>query len=436
MFFKDSLHTFIIRIFCYVFAFTVQVIIARVLGPGPKGEIQVSIFLLTVVALIIGMGMERSIIYFLGQGRQTFQKIWANAVSFLLISTFAGYLILIPLVYLIRPIFGNIRFELILLVFAVAPFDRLFSMQLGVFNGLGKLRKGNLFVLLQSFLLMSLVALMAYQFMPSSEGVLTAYIGSFALICIIVFVYWTIGGEVKPYVRPQADILGRMFIYGGKGQIGNIINVIARRIDLLIMNLFLGQASAGVYSAALNFGDLLLFLPYIISYVIFPHASRREEGQSWILTERATRLSFWFSIFLGLFLALAAPIMVPLIFSTDFTGAVRPLLILLPGMVFMASFRIMASGISGIGYPHIFSVCTVMAVAATLTLNLILVPRYQAEGAALASTSAYMLAFVSMLAFLRLKFKRSIKNFLIPNREDIIIIKDNILALLKRQARS
>jgi len=434
LFFKDSVHTLVVRVFGYLFALGVQVIIARFLGPGAKGELQIAMFLFAVITLLLGLGFERAIIYFLGKGRYDLKRIWYNACGFLLVSSVFTVIFWLPLTYLAMPLFGQVRFELLALVFIMAPLDRLMSFQLGVFNGRGEIRRGNRFSLQNSITYAVLVALMVIWIMPRSDSVLLAYSCAFFVTIITVLVYWKRNLGLTLGLSFDREIQKSMLAFGTKGQIGNITNMIATRLDLLIMNYYLGKASAGVYSVAINFGDLLLFLPFILSYVIFPYASRRTQDQGWILIQKIARISLLISFATALVIALLAPVAVPLLFSDEFIGAVEPLWILLGGIIFLASFRIIASGVSGIGFPAVYSICTLVAVGVSLTLNLLLVPRYQATGAALSNSIAYFLTFLSLLIIIRFKFRQRLLLFFMIRRQDLREISANIRSFLGRKA--
>jgi O-antigen/teichoic acid export membrane protein len=433
LFFKDSVHTFTYRLFGYLLAIVIQILIARFLGAAPKGELQIVMFLLALVGVVSGLGYERAIIYNIGNNKYPLKSIWSNALSFLSLSILASFAVLLPIFYLIRPVFGDISFVLIILIFIVVPFDRFFSCQLGVFNGQGHLSKGNIFAFWRSIFYVLLVTFFVVWILPKSTGIVYAYGIAFLLTNIIVSVYFFKHYALSISFAFDLKQIKESISYGVKGQIGNISNLIATRLSLLIMNYHLGKSAAGVYSVALNFSDLLVFLPFIITYVIFPHTARRKEEEGWLLTQRVTRVSFASSIVFAIIVAVLAPIFIPLLFGSDFSGAILPLFILLPGVVLLAAFRIMASGISGLGYPQYYSICTVFMVVVALVLNLLLVPKYQGMGAALASSISYCIAFLVMVMIIKFKFSLSLRDFLLLTREDYDIINNYLKKYFKHE---
>jgi len=432
LFFKDSIHTLVIRVFGYIFALTVQILIARHLGAGAKGELQIILFLMNLVTLMVGLGFERAIIYHVGNNIHDLKKVWANACTFLLTSSILAFLIICPILYMVQSFFGEIRFELLILIFLIVPLERLFSFQLGVFNGQGLIRKGNLFALAHSGFYVVLVVVFIAFLMPSSRGILYAYILGYLFAVLLVLYYFKRTFDLSLNFGFKREIMKTCLSYGSKGQLGNITNLISTRVDLIILNFYLGKSLAGVYSVAINFADILLFFPLILSYVIFPHTARRQSEEGWRLTQRVTRISFCISILLAVSIAVLAPLVIPVLFGEEFSGAVRPLWILLPGVILLSTFRVLASGISGLGYPFIFSICTIVTVISTVTLNLILVPIHKEIGAAISSAISYALGFTAILLIIKFKFKHRLKDFLIPTKEDFIATRDNLMKIFKR----
>lgn len=432
MFFKDSVHTLIVRAFGYIFALGVQVLIANKLGAAAKGELQIVMFLFTVVALIVGMGFERSIIYFLSQNKYSPKTIWDNACSFLVGSLVLGFIVLLPLLKIIQPLLGQVRPELLLIIFIIVPVDRFFSFQLGVFNGLKQIRRGNIYSFVRSLIFAGLIGLFLTWIMPTSEGVLYAHFLAYLFAIITVIIFWRKDIGLSLAFAFDKKIIKEFFKFGSKGQIGNITNLIATRLDLIILNYYMGKAAAGVYSVAINFSELILFLPFIFAYVIFPHTSRRNEKQGWELTCQVTRISLFGTLIVALITAVFAPVVIKLIFTAEFWTAYKPLCILLPGMVLFSAFRIMASGISGLGYPFIYSICTIVTVLVSLSFNLWLIPKYQDLGAAMASSIAFSVAFLTLILIVKFKFKKSLKSFLLITKDDIILVKNHIIGILKR----
>jgi len=73
--------------------------------------------------------------------------------------------------------------------------------------------------------------------------------------------------------------------------------------------------------------------------------------------------------------------------------------VLLPGVVLLGGAKVLTNEIAGRGYPHYNSVNSGLALILTVILDLVLIPRYGALGAALASSLAYTAIFFTAIGF-------------------------------------
>jgi O-antigen/teichoic acid export membrane protein len=97
----------------------------------------------------------------------------------------------------------------------------------------------------------------------------------------------------------------------------------------------------------------------------------------------------------ALAVGLTSPFLIPLLFGEDFDPAIRPLALLLPGIVAYGPVTILVVYLSiRHARPNLSLVVAVTAMVTTAALSLLLIPRYGAEGAAGASTSGYVLGGV------------------------------------------
>jgi Na+-driven multidrug efflux pump len=93
--------------------------------------------------------------------------------------------------------------------------------------------------------------------------------------------------------------------------------------------------------------------------------------------------------------------------------------ILLVGVVALSVHKVLASDLSGRGMPQYPSLTSALALAATLTGDLLLIPRFGIVGAALASTLAYTLQTIVLLRiYTRLEHVRW-RDVLLLDRDDL-----------------
>jgi O-antigen/teichoic acid export membrane protein len=100
-------------------------------------------------------------------------------------------------------------------------------------------------------------------------------------------------------------------------------------------------------------------------------------------------------------LAIAAPFVLPLLYGSQFDDSVRLAQILLVGLAVEGAAGVISAYLYGIGRPGLNSLAMGAGVVLTIALDLLLVPRWGATGAAIASTVAYLATTGALLLVFR-----------------------------------
>jgi O-antigen/teichoic acid export membrane protein len=88
--------------------------------------------------------------------------------------------------------------------------------------------------------------------------------------------------------------------------------------------------------------------------------------------------------------AVAAPVILPLVYGPAFRAATIPTWILLAGMAGGSVYGVLSAFLSGIGRPGLTSIAQAAGLVVTVALDLTLIPHLGIIGAATASTFAYL----------------------------------------------
>jgi len=97
--------------------------------------------------------------------------------------------------------------------------------------------------------------------------------------------------------------------------------------------------------------------------------------------------------------AISGKFLISFLYSETFIAAYLPLLALLPGVVLLGGAKVLTAEILGRGYPQYNSFLSGSGLAITILGDLILVPKFNVLGAALASTISYIAMFLISIGF-------------------------------------
>lgn len=221
-----------------------------------------------------------------------------------------------------------------------------------------------------------------------------------------------------------------VFMYAGVAFFSNLFQFFAYRMDYWFVNYFQNKDELGLYALASKLNQVLWLLPMTIAAVIIPFTVTASDE----LVEKVKtilRLQFNGYILLGILLAITSPVLIPFIFSNDFKGAVLPFIILLPGVIIFTLTTILAAYFAGINRQDINLKISFFCFFTILIGDILLVPKFGIEGAAVASCIGYALSgFASVYVFAK-KSGWSFKELLLVKKKDFMLIKNVFTDKLK-----
>ena len=191
-------------------------------------------------------------------------------------------------------------------------------------------------------------------------------------------------------VAPPSLALARgVAAYGVRAQIGGIITQLNLRLDFIVLTMLAGPAVLGVYAIGSKFAELIKVIGMALAYVLYPQFAR--DGRT-IAAAQARRLiprAGLLTAGVAVPLWIAAGWLIPLFYGPAFQGAVIPARIILLGLVLEGAGGVITAFLYGVGRPGLNSFAMGVGLVGTVALDLLLIPRYGATGAAIASAVAY-----------------------------------------------
>lgn len=166
------------------------------------------------------------------------------------------------------------------------------------------------------------------------------------------------------------------------------------KIDKVIMPFLSTEHELGIYSAATRLSELWIFIPYSISIVVSPFISKAQNDEKeWLFYKRIQQsqlLINLINISLGIGVSILAPIVIKLIFGDSYLEAVLPLQIHIWSLVFFSMTYLQNIWQVNRGLQKLQISRTIITAIINIALNFILVPRYGAVGAAIATVLSYV----------------------------------------------
>ncbi|TMM38269.1 MAG: hypothetical protein E6F99_09570 [Actinobacteria bacterium] len=366
------------------------VLVARVGGPSLVGAFTLLRVLPGLAGVLAAAGLPGATPYFLAS-RSGDPRLRPTLVTLTFVGACAaglGWLVLSPVLY--RVFFHTWRHELVMAA-SLAAFSQLFvAVGKSLLQGGGDMRGANVAIVAEEAAYLPVyVALL-----PSGRGVGTLLL---ALVAADVIVAWGIAerlrrnGFFRGWGRVDLRLAGEVTGYGARGQVGGLLTLLNLRFDVAILGALAGPAVLGVYAVATKYVDLLRLPGLAVNYVLYPKFARGRPGDARASTRAMLPAAAGLNALAAVPLALAAGVVLPLVYGHAFRGAVVPAWILLAGAIGAGVTGLVGAYLYGVGRPGLNSMAIGVGVIVALVGDLLLIPRYGAVGAATASSASSLI---------------------------------------------
>jgi O-antigen/teichoic acid export membrane protein len=220
-------------------------------------------------------------------------------------------------------------------------------------------------------------------------------------VATFVFAWWRLGrrGFFRDAAPPSLDLARSVASYGMRAQVGGVITLLNLRLDFILLQLLAGPAVLGVYAIASKFAELVKVPGMALTYVLYPRFARDGAAAAAADARRLMWKATLLTSAVAVALVAAAGVVIPTLYGSAFSSAVVPAQIILLGLTLDGLGGVITGFLYGTGRPGLNSLAMGVGLAITVVLDLILIPRYGATGAAAASAVAYVASTLALVWF-------------------------------------
>jgi len=394
------------------------VISARWLGPTARGQFQLLMLLPIVLSNFVKLGIPQASVYYMRRRGASASDVASNSIWVAVVM--GGGAVAVCWLWrdtLLEKFLKQTPPGLLLPSLALIPFVLLQFYLLGVAQAEERFREYNVRQVVPPVL--ALIGL-TITLVLLRMGLAGAVIVQVAIqVFMTLWMTWRVHRESPLRLAWNGHLARGMLGFGSKSYVQTLAQTLHFRIDQFLCAYFLTPADVGLYAIAVNFATLLLRIPEASGTVMYPRLAGSSERDAHAATTRVCRHTL---LVLGLGViafAIAGPILIPLVYGRRYNGAVRPFLILLPGLLVMGLYNLLTRNFTSRGRQETNIVAACVALALNVGLNLSLIPRYGIAGAAVANGLSYgTAAFILLAAFVNAS-GHSVRETLLVRREEI-----------------
>lgn len=223
---------------------------------------------------------------------------------------------------------------------------------------------------------------------------LMSVLGSWAAARVVVSLAtlaaaWRGGWIARPDLIALRGELGFVAVIG----FTNLLGLLNYRVDLFLVDHFLGLSATGVYSVAVLVAELLWLVSSSVTQAAYARIGAPDGVDAGRMTVRVVHASLLALALLCLPLWLAAALFLPVMLGADYAAAVPLLGMLFPGVLaYGAASSLSAYFTNHAGRPLIPAALAGLSLLINVLSSLLLIPRMGTMGAALATSVSYVLS--------------------------------------------
>lgn len=399
-FVRDTIFTFSVNVLNLFIGIGVSIILARVLGPEGNGIYTLAVLLPSLIITFGNLGIGAATVYYVARGEFRRQEILGNNVLLSIGISALGVLVgLVVVLFFRKAVFTGIAYGYLLLALVLIPVEVFFANVRYVLLGAQRIKEFNYTQVVQSTLLLGFTAIALLGLKAGVTGAILA--GLLSWLAVNALVLWlanTVAGGID--FTPSPLYIKRAAAYGIQAHLANILGFLNYRVDMFMVNGFLGAAAVGLYAVGVGLVERLWMISQAASTILFPRvAAETEEERRKEFTPLVARTVLWITAISAFVLALLSRWIVLLLYSEAFLPAVNALQALLVGIIALSAGRVLANDIAGRGFPRLNIYTGLIAVATNIALNLLWIPHYGIAGAGWASTVSYTISFLGIVFF-------------------------------------
>ncbi|MFA5032031.1 MAG: oligosaccharide flippase family protein [bacterium] len=383
--------TIITQIFILLFGIGTSIVLNRLLGPTLKGELVALLVIPQLIVAFTNLGLGTSLSYHLGKGKYPEADIIkTNFVCSLVLGIIGvgiGWFVL-------RNSYPELNILFRYFILGMIIFGLWFDYLPDIFLGNGKMGVYNYWHLLKAITEFLLIVVFVLAITNKLQGAITGiFIQNLSLwiLSIILFMKLALKGKINfSYLKEGLN-------FGYKIFFTNVLIFLSYRLDILLLKWLSNTTQIGYYSTAVSLAEKLWIIPGAISLVLYSKivSSKNAENYDSNKVLRVTRISFWVITGIAIVSIFLIKPVIEILYSARFLPSVTPYIILLPGTIALVVVKLLMAEIVGKwGKPELSIIGMLIVVFTNIGLNLILIPKLNIAGAAIASTVAYTVQFV------------------------------------------
>ncbi|MCM3386872.1 flippase [Ureibacillus chungkukjangi] len=387
------------QIFRMLLGLVVTSLVARYLGTYNYGQINYGLAYIAIFTILSKLGLDSIIVHEIIKNRNHTGKIIGTTILLRLASAFISIIIICILLLFLEP--DNLTIQILTFIQSISlifiAFDTVsYWFQSNLQSKYAVISKSIAFFIISIFRLLLIyfnVSVVYFAFATILEAFV---IGIF----LLWFYYKHKGDRLAFSFQISKDLLKKSYHF----LIAGLLVTVYTQMDKIMLGKMASASSVGIYAAGMTIATMWVFIPMALIDSARPIVMGAKESNQELYIRRYKQLYcavIWIGIMASLFITIFSKPIILLIFGEEYLESISILLILVWSRIF--SLIGVTRSIWLLTEDHISYQKYFLGIGAVInfSLNLYLIPKYGAIGAAIATLLAEVISSTIALVFFK-----------------------------------
>lgn len=395
-YFANTGWLFFERIVRMIIALFVGVYVARYLGPSNYGLLSYAVSLVGLFSAIATLGLDKIVVRNLVKDEKKQEELLGTAFAL----KFIGFILLLGLLTLAVQFTTNDSFtNLLILIIALSTFFQSFNVIDFYFQS-RVLSKYVVHVQIISGISAAIIKLLLIYFSMD-----LIYFAAVMVVESVILGIGLIAAYAKQKMsifkwRIKIDLAKRLLRDSWPLILTGIAISIYMRIDQVMIKELMDTGAVGNYAVAVKLSEVWYFIPMAITSSLFPaiiDAKKISEKLYYKRLQKLYALMTWLAIGIALPITFLADDIIRLLFGMQYQDAAGVLVIYVWAGVFVFLGVASSQYLIVENYTRISFFRTAIGAIVNVGLNIVLIPKYGINGAAMATLISYFVSVFSII---------------------------------------
>ena len=384
-------------------AFITTIYLARVISPEGFGILGYATAFVSYFLLFIDFGFDVISVKEIANDKSVISKYINNIISFRILLASAIFLVLSVVVLFINE---TLIIKLALLITGLNLFVQSFATEF-VFQATEKINYLSIKVVVKNIIILVLVLL----FVKSISDVLIVV--GISILANLIMSIWLFQKYTKLFAKFKWSIdrgfLKSLFLESFPLIISSFMITIYYNLDMVMLGNIKTQTEVGIYNAAYKIFMIGLIPLAAIVRIFLPSLSKINESKVLKRTIKNYGIMMLCSgILIAVVIFFSAKVVVNFAYGKEYIGSVFPLMILALNVLVISVNVFFGNPLTVWGKQKAYSVAITFGAIVNIILNLVLIPKYSYNGAALATLLSEVAVFIGVFYLFNVNLKKII----------------------------